>query len=1049
MMGRTYACAAACAMATLTGVTVPCAVAADAGGGSDEVVARWDFDDAAAVQQWKAAQGVRTLGVRDGVWRLALTEADAYIFAPAVSVPLGGCAVRVRMRSDVAGRTEVYWGTRATPDLSEARVIRQWTPATDDFITVEFDLPSTGPDDVLTQFRIDPYNNNVEGTVELDWVELVRRAPQVQVEFYATPTCTEGDETTVKLVVRQSGGRVERCAVHVQIGDETPHEATLDSEHRSLTFAQAVPLGAVGGHRFRAKATAGAYAYDLTAYACRLPRGDGPVGEPILRTDSLLIEPIPDAVAPDCVVGLRLWAADGQGGWKEAAILPTLVELRAIGGVPPFETTLAPSFNALPLGDGEVDLRAYGAAAGLTKPWGSFMCELQLASERIVDTLVLRVWSEVRWNPYSREGSPIGVAKFGLPPAIVRAAGGDPADRVAVFGGLEYLGPGEVSSSADVIGEKFAARWTPAPHKITLPLMAIEANGLATGVLWQPRQAWQGEFEMPAATFASPDRLRDQPVHRMEVFAPGVGQGLAENAPYAHNAVELGHDQAMRLEYVLAAECGATVLDMARCWYDVFGVPDPPPAPHSDEETYELCIRNYGETMYWPGQRGWRMHWFRGDEKPRFIPWMAGELISHAARTGQTRWVERTGVAGRSIVDMLGPLRKRLDTPPVVRQMIASQQADGTWPYTNSAEVIEKTKQLTKGRYETLGKDGSTTLGTTVQNAHRLLTYAVITGDEPARDAGLRALEAMKRFHVPRGAQVWEVPLMVPDIRAAALAVEANQVGYRLTGDESWLDEAQRWAWAGVPFVYAWEVPTEGKKAHLFLSRNKQTFKPMQGARASIGFEDPDRQVTPYATIPVFGTTFYVIGWFGNVVQWCGLEWASKVQDLLEDRPDPVLGQIANGVLLSGRQQMLDRPPWVGLYPDVWELETNCGTGAYISSMLILRVLQAQGVAPRDTLTWSRVLHEQGGPVHVSGWGRLVAIERDADQLRLTVDFAPGQDNELLIVGVPAPQEVVRSAGEQGAGRVDPVSFDYIAAKRTVYVRYRHELNPTTLGVRW
>ncbi len=44
-----------------------------------------------------------------------------------------------------------------------------------------------------------------------------------------------------------------------------------------------------------------------------------------------------------------------------------------------------------------------------------------------------------------------------------------------------------------------------------------------------------------------------------------------------------------------------------------------------------------------------------------------------------------------------------------------------------------------------------------------LLDYARLTGDPRALAAGLRTLDYMKRFCVPRGAQVWEVPLHTPD----------------------------------------------------------------------------------------------------------------------------------------------------------------------------------------------------------------------------------------------------------------------------------------------
>jgi len=52
-----------------------------------------------------------------------------------------------------------------------------------------------------------------------------------------------------------------------------------------------------------------------------------------------------------------------------------------------------------------------------------------------------------------------------------------------------------------------------------------------------------------------------------------------------------------------------------------------------------------------------------------------------------------------------------------------------------------------------------------------------MTGERKALEAGLKALKAMKKFNVPRAAQVWEIPVHTPDILAASDAIDANIEG--------------------------------------------------------------------------------------------------------------------------------------------------------------------------------------------------------------------------------------------------------------------------------
>ena len=94
--------------------------------------------------------------------------------------------------------------------------------------------------------------------------------------------------------------------------------------------------------------------------------------------------------------------------------------------------------------------------------------------------------------------------------------------------------------------------------------------------------------------------------------------------------------------------------------------------------------------------------------------------------------------------------------------------------------------------------------GLTASGVVGLLDAAAYCGDEQSIQTGLEHLRALDKFQltVPRGAQTWEIPLHTPDILAAAHLVRAYTLGYQLTGEGRFLEQARYWAWTGVPFVY-------------------------------------------------------------------------------------------------------------------------------------------------------------------------------------------------------------------------------------------------------
>jgi hypothetical protein len=215
--------------------------------------------------------------------------------------------------------------------------------------------------------------------------------------------------------------------------------------------------------------------------------------------------------------------------------------------------------------------------------------------------------------------------------------------------------------------------------------------------------------------------------------------------------------------------------------------------------------------------------------------------------------------------------------------ILASQQPDGSWRY--------------KGKYER-GHSEDTASGYCAHNAMLLLEHAWYTSDTAALEGGIKALDYMKRFDVPRGAQVWELSLHTPDVLASAYLVWAYVRGYQLTGRPEYLAEARRWAITGVPFIYQW-----GRYP-----------------------------VMPYASIAVYGATNWrAPNWMGLPVQWCGGVYAYALTMLAPYDKTLDWTTIARGILFSGEQQEPPDGKYLGCLPDSYNLAAQSRNGPYIN----------------------------------------------------------------------------------------------------------------------
>lgn len=415
---------------------------------------------------------------------------------------------------------------------------------------------------------------------------------------------------------------------------------------------------------------------------------------------------------------------------------------------------------------------------------------------------------------------------------VVRALG---EFQGGVLAGLEYLGRNDASSSRLDVETDEHLRFAPDPLKVTFPLASLVTDRAALAMSWR-------DMEL-VPTYATPNFFDGTPDHRMGLRGKRIDARVLVDRKSVEETIAWG---------------------VAK-----HGLPPLPPAPRTPEQQWALCLRAL-EGPPLRTEAGWghcaEPNWARHPYAD-----MASTIWRLSGRIVDLPRLVPGGahVANDAIYFVTGRAEQwKAYHQQQAAQLIARQQADGSFRYNGP---------FARGHFE------DTASGVCARPAMLLLEYARFTGDAQALEAGVRTLEYMKRFDVPRGAQVWEIPLHTPDQLASAYAVWAYVRGYELTGKAAYLAEARRWALSGIPFTYLWgRFP-----------------------------------IMLYATPPVFGATHWKAPvWIGLPVQWVGGVYAYSLALLAPYDRSLDWKHLARGILISAEQQQYPDGPWAGLLPD-------------------------------------------------------------------------------------------------------------------------------------
>jgi hypothetical protein len=483
---------------------------------------------------------------------------------------------------------------------------------------------------------------------------------------------------------------------------------------------------------------------------------------------------------------------------------------------------------------------------------------------------------------------------------------GDKKDQ-GLLAGVEYLCDEPSSSEADIATPDHIRR-VPDPVKITFPLMAIAHGGNYIGVIWEPSEA-------VAATFDSPDRIYSSGAHLISLSGPAVGDLRFENDFCAHTPLKLQAGKSLKVSALIIGGEGKTVVPAVRQYVALKGLPALPEFEGGFNAAVGLLAHGWLDSKI--NENGLFRHAVWGDNFPAgpaadaamSLDWLANNTENETLRQrlndaeNQALGKIPSGQPFSSCVS-----HAHLPTAPFLfgRTYEFVQQEHSAALHLLEGFDADGVKLYRPGK-----TDYSTTHfakhanGLAAGDVVGILEGAALSGD---RDLVTKALElldkqtALYADTVPRGAQTWEVPLHTPDILASAHLVKAYTLGYIISGQEKYLEQARYWAWTGIPFVYLYP-PTPGR-------------------------------VGSYATIAVLGATNWKAPlWVGRPVQWCGLVYGSALHLLSEYDPEGPWETIAKGITTAGLQ--MSWPPSdrqrQGLLPDFFDLRAQIAAGPAIN----------------------------------------------------------------------------------------------------------------------
>ena len=544
----------------------------------------------------------------------------------------------------------------------------------------------------------------------------------------------------------------------------------------------------------------------------------------------------------------------------------------------------------------------------------------------------------------------------------------------AIFPGVEYLDARDTSSSQADIETDEHNREVPQRHQPTIPLMAIQ----------QPDNLWLSlaytRFDRVSPFFDVPDRHFGTGLPSMGVLFPGGFHDPGSLVPERGYQMASGVVLSTTIQ-VRGGTKGETVLAGVERWIAEHPLPAIPERVTIFEHARlagaglldSAAQSPVGFRHAYPGEFPFQaapdavlaLSWI-SSVMPKRDPGLAKRASDVSDRAAKTLNAGASGGIGH--VRTMAPALVYGDVKTYLDRACQTGQ-DALTVVSKNGQVAYRKGKVDFARTSRESHANGTT-GNVLQVA---LTAASETGDAALVKAAISMLKKANAVYsntVPRGAQTWEIPLHTPDILASAHMLRANVLGYELTGDREFFDEARYWAWSGVPFVYL-DRPTDTGRVGM------------------------------YATIAVLGASNWVApNWIGLPVQWCGLVYADALLDLWFHDRDPRWKLLADGIVSSGYQQswpavsgaVISRTARErqGLLPDSFVLESQMRADPAITPATLL--MPASRSMDRPVYT-RHCLKPGMGTIHIAG--DVSGLRGDKWELR------PWRDDSHVVITGP------------------------------------------------
>ena len=963
---------------------------------AQDILYAWEFERPGDAEGWMPVHSLSGFSIAGGVLKTQITGQDPYMFGPGgLTIPAAEYRfIQIRMKITRGTEAEFFWTDLDHPDFVAGLEYGFSMIPDGTFRVYEVEVGNADTwMGTITRLRLDPGHGTSAygdegGEVEIDYIRVVRIGPRIEIPTFG-PTqefITVGDTVRIELSLLNTGDRaVEAGTVSIDL----PDDIILLSSSPVISFGILPPDSQTSVQWLSAPIGEGIFSLEATVSGQSLL--DTVVSSSLTVSGSLPVFP------PDVPAGIQVYSFAGDHYILENPNLRLTVIHSSIGYGPCIffvHRSAGWYWMGMSQSPGRV---VYEDAGHQVKEHIFFPDQVNTmqsdSSASITLTDVYTDDEEVTWTfavsfeirgvegremDMSHELSASeekNILSFHGPCILIGEGCFGPSKEVAHFPGLEWLVDNEESSSTLDAAHPHNERYLPHPYKVTVPLMSVTYDGMTTGLRWDPLQFWSESQQYPSPLFASPNTWTGQDNHLLGLVVPSVPLWRDENQSLARIPYPLQTGEVLKVSGTFFCLETGDPLTAMKYWLDTHDLPNLPSMPCTYAEDVELNIESFMDVLWEPEVPGWHMAlpdpWGPSPNPDvANMIWLGSLLIGEAEN-----YRNQMGVVAQALMDnsaaylgwnwpfRYGYLEETWSS--VMNTAIsaaAGQNPDGGWDYSDDPAL-----QNMPG----------TTLGTCAWNAMTLMRAARLSGDSSYLEKGILALDFMDQFQVPRGAQTWEVPLHAPDVLAAAHALWAYLEGYQRTGNSHYLYRAVYWAYAGLPFIFLWQAG--------------------------------DREAMPYGSIPVFGATWYNNPWFGRVVQWNGLDYASGLMKLAQYDAERDWYQIGEGIVRFAMQIQRDETTAYsenkGMYPDAYDMIIADEPYHWdLSPALILQnVLALTGLDPGF---FTDIVVVDESPVHVSAG---VALSAEAVAGDLTVVLQPTMDDSglVLVARVTKPRAVL------------------------------------------